>query len=215
MSKPIGIIAVVVLFSLAAALLYMGIVQPAGNGAANAPARPGDPSSLPSDEGDSPTVLPGDIELYASDEQGISFHYPSKYFVEEFPLAAASGTFYHVALLEDTAENRALVAGELPGREYPPGITVDVFPNPDGLSVADWMKMSMYSNYGLGSGEYALLETEQGLAASYTWSGLYEGHTVLLAHRGSIVSASVTYLTREDAAREEFADLLQSLALEE
>jgi hypothetical protein len=98
------------------------------------------------------------------------------------------------------------------GGEGPVAITIDIYDNSvDKLSVMDWMKNTNQSNFKLGPGTYDTERVGGEIAYTYTWSGLYEGRTTVLAHGTDIVAISVTYMDPNDDILIAYDDVVSSI----
>jgi len=151
-------------------------------------------------------------QKYILNDFGVHFAYPKNYFLVEKQINTVSRRHFQVTLLEDTPENRLLVEGKLPGREGPPAITIDTFQNNlDRYTGEDWIRRTSFSNFKLGNGvlEETLLGGEEAFA--YSWSGLYEGRSVVRADENNVYMFSVTYLAPSDQIVKNFNSILQTV----
>jgi|CXWL01.1.fsa_nt_gi hypothetical protein len=148
---------------------------------------------------------------YTSPALGISFEYPALYFIIEMEQGGANNT-HAIILAEDTEENRDVFAGKSPGREGPPTIGVYVYALPSGETLESWIRNTNESNFSISHEKVLIPTTVAGLSAlSYTWSGLYEGHTVGVVSGGKIFLFTENYLTQEDRIRADFVGVLKSV----
>lgn len=142
---------------------------------------------------------------YASTEHNIYFMYPKGYVLTEQEVGNGERE-HHMTMLVRKGDE---VAPE--GGEGPVAITVDIYDNSsDKLSVMDWMKNTNQSNFKLGPGTYDTEQVAGETAYSYTWSGLYEGRTTVLAHGTDIVAISVTYMDPSDGILVAYGDVVAS-----
>lgn len=140
-----------------------------------------------------------------SSEDGVSFAYPDTY-------ELSSRT-------EGTAERRWDVLLLVPagyaapqGGEGPPAISMDVFPNPEGLSLRQWVQGDARSNYKL-SADGAITAGKVGgeEALFYTHSGLYEADAAAVMHGGKVFLFEAGSMSPDDAIRSDFSNLLKTV----
>lgn len=149
---------------------------------------------------------PDTTEQYTDTEHGISFSYPEGYVRTDREVGNAEREHHMIMLVRKGDE----IAPE--GGEGPVAITIDIYDNGiDSLSVMDWMTTTNQSNFKLGPGTYSTKQVAGETAYSYTWSGLYEGRTTVLAHGSDIVAVSVTYMDPSDDILVAYEDVLASL----
>ena len=148
------------------------------------------------------------VKTYASSLYPISLQYPDSYVLSE----ADRGTgqrWLHVITLTHSANLPPPQNGE-----GPPTIEVAFYQNDiDRSSIINWITGSNASNYKLGARNIASTTVDGAEAASYEWSGLYEGKTTAFLAGDAIVAASVTYLTREDEILDVYKDVLDSIQI--
>ena len=144
---------------------------------------------------------------------GVSFTYPSHYFLEEDVSENAKRTRYSIILTEDTEENKAVREGRASEREGPTTITIDVFQNDlDHLTAEEWIKHVSSSNYSL-SVDSILTPRRVGTISgfAYRWSGLYEAKAVVVANDLFLYSFTATYITPSDVILKDFEGILESV----
>lgn len=155
------------------------------------------------------------FQTYRNEALGISFSYPTSYFMEEKQSRSGERDLYEIILTDDTPENRLVREGKAPGREGPPAISVSVYQNNlDKLSVDRWIATSGFSQFKLSPDGQISPVTISGTVAAlrYRWSGLYEGQSVVFGGpRDTIVSASVTYLGVTDRIVSDFEEILKTM----
>jgi hypothetical protein len=155
---------------------------------------------------DDQVQVPADSESYSDTEHGISFSYPEGYVKTEQEVGNGEREHYLIMLVRKGDE----IAPE--GGEGPIAITIDIYDNSvDKLSVMDWMKNTNQSNFKLGPGTYDTEQVGGEAAYTYTWSGLYEGRTTVLAHGTDIVAISVTYMDPNDDILIAYDDVVSSI----
>ena len=150
---------------------------------------------------------------YESSSIGIAFDYPNNYFLEVKDTGSPQRKRTAIILTEDTEENRLVREGKTPPREGPVAITVDIFQNSEKLSAEGWVRGMSYSNFKLSSDEPTIFTYKDRDAVSYRWSGLYEGQSVVFAHKENIVMLSVTFIAPSDSIITVFEDMLESVEL--
>lgn len=155
---------------------------------------------------DDQVQMPSDSESYSDADHGISFSYPEGYVKTEQEVGNGEREHHMIMLVRKGDE----IAPE--GGEGPVAITIDIYNNSvDKLSVMDWMKNTNQSNFKLGPGTYDTEQVAGETAYSYTWSGLYEGRTTVLAHGTDIVAISVTYMDPSDDILVAYGDVVSSI----
>jgi len=151
---------------------------------------------------------------YSSTIFGMTFKYPSYYFLEEKNTGTSQRPRTTIILTEDTEENRLVREDLSPGREGPVAITIDIHQNDiDNLSAEAWVRSSNDSNFKLSNGLLSSVTIAGRQAVSYAWSGLYEADNVVVASNDNLYSLAVTYLTPSDQIRRDFHNLLTSISL--
>jgi hypothetical protein len=119
-------------------------------------------------------------------------------------------------LTEDTSENKAVREGDAPGREGPTAITIDVYQNNlDKQDAESFIKGSSDSNYKLGNGVLATTTRGSVVGTEYSWSGLYEGRSFVIAKPDYIYMFSVTRLDSTDRILQDFDNLLRTVTIKE
>jgi len=172
--------------------------------------QPASSSHLADHQRTASTQIPDEWHTYASAELGVTFRYPGRYFHVDTHERAASG-HQAVALIEDTPENRDVVAGRVrTAREGPPSITLGVFAGgPEPVDLAGWIRGNKDSHYALALDAAPRPATVAGQPAlTYRWDGLYAGESVAVARAGRIYLWSVTYLDAADAILRDFRDII-------
>lgn len=148
--------------------------------------------------------------LYGSDTYGISFAYPTLYYLRESEAGTAERPQGSVVLVEDTPENRDLLDGvSTEPREGPTSITIDVYENPDGLSAEAWAERD--TNWTVSSRATSTVSVGGFEGISFQWDGLYAGKTVIVAADGKAYVFSVTWMTDQDRIIADFNALLQTV----
>jgi len=151
------------------------------------------------------------VRTYSSPAHGISFHYSPSLYLKEVE-TPSSRPLLSVVLVEDTIENRDVLEGRSTiAREGPVSITIEVYPNPDELPAEDWVRSD--TNWTVRTSEVAPIGRGQITGVTYSWSGLYEGKSVIVTEGSRAYVFSVTWLTPEDVVLAEFDRLLASVVL--
>jgi len=152
-------------------------------------------------------------EPYVSEALGLSFTVPTGYFVYEVGNESGERSQYAIVLLEDTAENRSLVAGELPGREAPPTITINILQNNlDEYSTEGFVKDTNFSNFKLSNGETTEVLVGGERALAYDATGLYENKNVVIARPAFVYMFTAFYSSPSDSILTDFEKVLSSVA---
>jgi hypothetical protein len=147
---------------------------------------------------------------------GVRFIEPENYFLIE--KATPSGERLHttVILAEDTTENRALFAGERPGTEGPPTVTIGIFQNDlDKYTTEGFIEGTNFSNFKLSDGK--LTETTLGGESAFRYhaTGLYENENVVIARANFVYMFTVSYNSPTDPIVSDFERLLESVQFSE
>lgn len=151
-------------------------------------------------------------KAYSSADHGISFEYSPSYYLKERDTGTVERPQHSVVLVEDTQENRDVIDGRnTEGRDGPIAITIDIYENPDELSADDWVRAE--TNWTVRTSDAAPIGRGQITGVTYTWDGLYQGKSVVVAEGAKAYVFSVTSLTSEDAILAEFDRLLESVRL--
>lgn len=144
------------------------------------------------------------LEQYAS-EDGVSFKYPKTYGLSSRTEGEPGRQWDALVLLP---------RGYTPPQdgEGPPAITLGVFPNPQNLSLKEWVRGDSRSNFALSSDRKLSQVTVGGRAGlAYTHSGLYEHDAVAVAHTGKIFLFSAGWIEEGDPIRVDFQKLLSTV----
>jgi len=155
----------------------------------------------------------GVVSMYSNDAYGISFSYPADlYLFERKDAGTPERPQLSLFLVENTEENRAVLEGRsTEPREGPIGITVDVYQNPEELSAQEWMRND--TNWTVANSEAEPVTVNGREGVSYTWSGLYEGRTVVVAEGDKAYVFTATWMTTEDTTLPDLGSILSSLEI--
>ena len=149
----------------------------------------------------------GTPKSYASPEHGIAFTYSSDYYLKELHAATAQRPQLAIVLVEDAQEHRDLLEGRSAvARDGPVAITVDAYPNPDRLPAEDWVRAD--ANWAARTSDAAPYARGTITGITYSWSGLYEGKSVVATEGRYAYVFSVTWLEPDDPLLAEFDRLL-------
>lgn len=149
---------------------------------------------------------------FANETYGISFFYPTSYFMTEKETGTTAKTQHSIVLVKDTPDNRAIMNGTATvASEGPTAITIDIYQNTGKLAVRDWITHD--TNWTVAT-KSATDATVAGLpAVTYSWSGLYEGKSYVVVKGDKVYVLSVTWLTPEDQIIKDFDMVLSSMKL--
>ena len=155
----------------------------------------------------------GATPTYQNEEYGLSFQYPEGLYLHERKDAGTpERPQLSLFLVEDTEENRDVLEGRnTTPREGPIGITVDVYQNPEELSASEWVQDDTNWTVATSQAEPVTINGRQGV--SFTWSGLYEGRTVVLTKGDKAYVFSSTWMSEEDWTLRDFDTIVGSLSL--
>lgn len=168
------------------------------------------PPATPSTPAD---LSEGAMKTYESTDLGISFLYPTNYYITELHAGNGERTHHALILVEDTPGNRDLMEGKMIG-ESPTGITIDIYQNDlDKYTTESWVRGHGASNFKLSDGMLKETTVSGKPAFRYAWSGLYEADNVAIATDRYIYSFVGTYIAPEDKVRDDFANLMQTVTI--
>lgn len=141
----------------------------------------------------------------SSPDIGLSFSHPPSYKV----------TVRDVDLTRRIHRQIELTEGEaVQNGEGPTAITVDVYQNDlDGETARGFITGHSDSNYKLGDGVIATTTYGSLEGLEYTWSGLYEGRSFVVARPDWIYMFSVTRLEPTDKILGDFEALLRTVRI--
>ena len=159
-------------------------------------------------------IQPSSLKIYDSADLGIKFEYPSTYFLSESEVGFGQRRHYSIILTTDTQGSRDMITGKAVG-EGPTAITIDAYQNDiDGYSTEDWIRGSGISNFRLSNGALKQATVSGHHALQYSWSGLYEADSIVVATRRYVLSFTATHLTKTDQIRIDFEDLIKTVKFE-
>jgi hypothetical protein len=96
--------------------------------------------------------------------------------------------------------------------EGPPAISVIVVPNPENLSLEEWVRTKSISNFYLSPDKKLAATTVAGEpAVRYSHTGLYESDAVAVVHAGSTYLFSAGWAQANDPIRAYFLNLVSSV----
>ncbi len=148
--------------------------------------------------------------LYGSEAHGISFAYPTAYYLRETEAGTPELPQGSIVLVEDTQENRDLIDGvSTEPREGPTSITIDVYENLDQLSAISWAERD--TNWTISSRATTTISVGGFEGISVPWDGLYAGKTLVVAAGDKAYVFSVTWMTAEDRILADFEALLETV----
>ena len=151
-------------------------------------------------------ALPQQHLIRYSSEEGVTFEYPDSYVLSSRTEGSAERRWDVLVLMPKGAT--------LPQNgEGPPAITVGIYPNPEGLTLEQWVHGDARSNWKLIIDDRASTTTTVGdvPALWYHYSGLYEVDSVATVHGGKVFLFSVDWLDPQDTTREDFNRMLDTV----
>lgn len=152
------------------------------------------------------------LKVYTSETYDISFSYPAHYFIYEPTIEGAERIQHALVLMEDTPENRALVAGESPGREGPTAITVSIYQNNlDNYTTEGFIRDTNFSNFKLSDGILASTTVGGESALRYRSTGLYENESVVVARPAWVYMFTASFNAPTDSTLTDFDPLLKTV----
>ncbi|MDZ4227241.1 MAG: hypothetical protein U1D26_02060, partial [Patescibacteria group bacterium] len=149
---------------------------------------------------------------YHSDEYGLSFSYPSGYFVVYESSATGEREQHAIVLAEDTPENREIFSDPQSATEGPPTITITLFQNDlDNYTTLGFVEGTNFSNFKLSDGNTTEVSVGGETGLKYGATGLYENDNVVVALPSYVYMFTAFYNTPSDRIRADFEDVLRSV----
>jgi hypothetical protein len=159
-----------------------------------------------------PTGMQTELITYKSDELGVQFMYPAKYFVAYESSATGERNQHAIVLAEDTPGNRYLFSDSNSATDGPPTITITVYQNNlDNYSARSFIEGNNFSNFKLSNGvtSEVLVGGESGLR--YSATGLYENINVVVARPDYVYMFTAFYNSPSDQILADFDVVLNSV----
>lgn len=153
-------------------------------------------------------------KTFISRAYGISFSYPDDYFLEEKETGTPQRSRHSIVITKNTKGSRTTSKDKPENRGEQTSIAIDIYKNFENQNAETWVKGNSNSNYKLGSSEIQTITVSNIDALSYRWSGIYDGNSVVLRHRGNIVMMSVTFIEPSDEIVRVFESIIETLSLE-
>ncbi len=152
------------------------------------------------------------MKVYTSVTYGISFLYPENYFIQEIDSKTKERVQHTIVLLEDISENHALIAGEQPGREAPPTITISFYQNNlDNYTTENFVRNTNFSNFKLSDGVITPVTLDGKDALGYSATGLYENKNVVIAKSAYVYMFTGFYNSPSDQILSDFNNMLKTV----
>lgn len=159
-----------------------------------------------------PTGSKASMVPYSNVEGALSFEYPSNLYIKEVKGGEKNPPKLALVLVQNTQENRDLLDGKITEpREGPTSITIDVYDNKTKLDAKAWVTKS--TNWVIANSATTTVTVAGMSGFSYTWSGLYEGESVVLAKGDKAYVFSMTWLDPNDQIVRDFDMILNSLVI--
>ena len=159
-------------------------------------------------------VVPGSEKAsmvrYSNADLSLSFQYPSNLFLyERNDVGTEAAPQTAIVLVDDTEDNRAVLEGRsTEPREGPTAISITALRNTQKLNAADWVKND--TNWTVANSAATPVTVNGHEGVTYTWSGLYEGRSVVVTTDTHVYVFSVTWMTPEDQIIRDFDMVLNS-----
>lgn len=153
-----------------------------------------------------------EMKAYGNTSYKLKFSYPETYYLKEkIDAGAMEGPEFAVTLVLDTPDNRALVDGTSAiAGEGPTSINVSVYKNPEKLPAKDWVTRD--PNWAVTNSVVTRTSVAGIEGISFTWSGLYEGKTVIVTTGTMVYTFSVTWITPDDTIKKDFEKILSTVS---
>ena len=159
-----------------------------------------------------PVEVQKESKTYKSDEYGIQFSYPEKYFIAREITNSGERTQHAIVLAEDTSENRTLFSDPNSATEGPPTITIALFQNNlDNYTVGNFVENTNFSNFKLSDGNTAevIIGGESGLR--YRATGLYENENAVIARPKYVYMFTAFFNSPIDPILFDFEEILKTV----
>lgn len=155
------------------------------------------------------------MSMYENYLYSFNFEYPQNLYMKEKDAVPGAKSLLSIVMAEGTKDNVALIEGTYKGppREGPTSITMDVYSNEKKLSASDWAKQDV--NWASSNKEVSNVPVNGIQGVAYSWSGLYEGESVIVTRGTEAYVFSVTWLTAEDQILKDFDMILKSFSFVE
>ncbi len=154
------------------------------------------------------------IQTYQNAASGLTFYYPSLYYLREREVGTQKKPQTSLVLVEDTQVNRDLLDGKtVEAREGPTSITVDIYHNQNGLSASEWAKND--TNWNLGSKKTKSVMVGGREGVSFDWDGLYKGKSAVVTVGKRVYVFSVTSMDPGDRILIDYEAVLKSAVFSE
>lgn len=145
---------------------------------------------------------------FSSTQLDFTFLYPPQYLILENAVTEPTQIYKTLTLIEDTADNRLFLEGKGGVREGPTAMVIAIYPNAKQTPLVEWLEQTPSANKKLASKEPKAFTFARQSGYTYTWSGLYEGRTIAIPYKNTVVTLSVTSLNEKDAIVSDFENLL-------
>lgn len=149
---------------------------------------------------------------YSNTKYGIAFQYPSDLYIKEREVGTAAKPQLSITLVRDTQENRDLINGKSKtATEGPVSITIDVYMNPENLVAREWV--SKATNWSMATKEAVPIKVGDRNGMTFSWSGLYEGKTIVLTEGMRAYVLAVTWMDPQEQIIRDMAMILHNIEL--
>lgn len=150
--------------------------------------------------------------LYTSDEFGIRFSYPTKYFIAYESTVGGERKQHTIVLAEDTPANRSLFSNQNLATDSPPTITITLFQNNlDNYSAQSFVEGTNFSNFKLSDGTIAEVRVGGEPGLRYSATGLYENKNVVVARPSYVYMFTAFFDSPTSQILTDFDNILMSV----
>lgn len=158
-------------------------------------------------------LLPSEVQKwpnsYKSEELGLQFSYPEKYFIAYESSATGERSQHAIVLAEDTPENRALFSDPNSATEGPPTITITLFQNNlDNYTTRGFVEGTNFSNFKLSDGNTTEVIVGEETGLRYRATGLYENENVVVARPAYVYMFTAFFNSPTDQILIDFEEIL-------
>lgn len=151
------------------------------------------------------------ISSYQNYLYNFKFKYSTDLYLKERKVGTSNKPQLSIVMVEGTKENIDLIEGRSTDvREGPVNITLDVYQNENELSPTEWARQD--TNWNIGSKTTSSIGVAGEPGVFYSWSGLYEGESIIITKGKFAYVFSVTWMGPEDKILRYFDGLLKSFS---
>jgi len=157
----------------------------------------------------SPSEVQKGPNSYKSEELGLQFSYPEKYFIAYESSITGERNQHAIVLAEDTPESRALFSDPNSATEGPPTITITLFQNNlDNYTTRGFVEGNNFSNFKLSDGNTTEVIVGEETGLRYRATGLYENENIVVALPAYVYMFTAFFNSPTDQILIDFEEIL-------